>query len=208
MKGVGFLIEDVRLGLMDRALGLRDMTPEELAEESGLGLEEVHAILAKMIEVDLVESVEGRTKNDPIGGRYRYRFDKGILTDAIDLSIAERQSLAYTVSDYLERELRESFEGIATVRPEVVAVRIPMSVDEKGWREVSGLLEDAMREVIAKIEESRDRLRARAGGSGARWGDRSAGGGDSSCGRPSRPSGRCCGRPRPRCRRWSRRRRW
>lgn len=138
------------------ALTLQPATAAEIAEKLDIAPAEVNRLFTVMIDSEMVESVDHRPGDDPIDDRYRWllrSFPGNIL------SIAEHKKVAAYIAANLDEELRHAFEAdTVTLRPEHVLVRMPAQLDEKGWREISALLERAMDETIKLIEDSHDRL--------------------------------------------------
>jgi len=151
--------EDPEAERFDSALAFRPATAEELAAELGLPLQDARRLLGNLLRVGLVESVEGRTKDDPIEGAYTYSKRGLIEEEVMEMSLAERQRLATTVVSILEHESDEALEaGTFNLRPEHVLVRVPMDLDEEGWREISDVLQTAMHELLDAMGRSQDRL--------------------------------------------------
>jgi AcrR family transcriptional regulator len=152
--------EDPESDRFETALGFGAATPEELATRLDVSAEDARQLLGKMLDAGLIESVEGHSKDEPIEGAYRFSGDAAIDRDSVsEMSIAERQRVAARVANGLQAELGESLEaGTLSLRPEHVLVRMPMNLDEEGWREVSDLLEQAMADVLDVYERSAERL--------------------------------------------------
>jgi hypothetical protein len=91
-----------------------------------------------------------------------YRFSGHAAIDresVVEMSIAERHRIVARVANGLEGELAEALEaGTFSLRPEHVIARLPMNLDEEGWREVSDLLEKAMADVLDVAVRSAERL--------------------------------------------------
>jgi AcrR family transcriptional regulator len=145
---------------VERLLGRRASTPEEISAELEIEVEEVRRLMGMMLKARIVRSLEGRGESDPIEGRYQILLEDSVIVDSRDVShAADLEEFASHVADNLWTEYRRSFEAqILTLRPEAVLVRVPMSVDEQGFREISHLFEKAMYDAIRVVEESRDRL--------------------------------------------------
>lgn len=152
--------EDPNSDRLETALGAGAATAEELAAGLDVSAEDARRLLGQMLEAGLIESVEGRAKDEPIEGAYRFSGHAAIDRKAVsEMSIAERQRVVVRVASGLEGELVEALEaGTFTLRPEHVLARLPMSLDEEGWREVSDLLEKAMADVLDAYERSTERL--------------------------------------------------
>ena len=152
--------EDPEAERFDSALAFRPATAEELAAELGLPLQDARRLLGNLLRAGLVESVEGRTKDDPVEGEYSYS-KRGVLDEesVTEMSLAERQRLTAPIINVLEGEAGEAREaGTFNLRPEHVLARVPMDLDEEGWREISGLLQNATDDVLDAIGRSQDRL--------------------------------------------------
>lgn len=152
--------EDPQAERLDSALAFRPATAEELASELGLPLQEARRLLANLLRVGLVESVEGRTKDDPVEGAYAYS-KRGVLSEESvkDMSLAEQERYGARVTNLLDQEAREALEASTFIlRPEYVLARVPMDLDEEGWREISDLLQNATDDVLDAIGRSQDRL--------------------------------------------------
>jgi predicted transcriptional regulator len=152
--------EDPEAERFDSALAFRPATAEELAAELGLPLQDARRLLGNLLRLGLVESVEGRTKDHPIEGAYTYTKRGEINAEYLmEMSLAERQRIATMIFSTLEQEAEEALEASTfNLRLEHVLARVPMDLDEEGWREISDVLQDAMHELLEALDRSQARL--------------------------------------------------
>jgi AcrR family transcriptional regulator len=145
---------------LETALGVGAATAEEFAAELDVPVEDVRHLLRKMLDAGLIESVDGRAGDEPVEGAYRFAGHTTIDREGIsEMSIAERHRIVSIVADGLEQELAEALDaGTFSLRPEHVIARMPMNLDEEGWREVGDLLEKAVEEVLDISGRSAERL--------------------------------------------------
>jgi AcrR family transcriptional regulator len=152
--------EDPQAERFDSALAFRPATAEELAAELGLSVQDARRLLGNLLRAGFVESVEGRTKDDPVEGAYAYSKKGVISEEAVQhMSPVEWQRLGTTIMNLLDQEAGEALEaGTFHLRPEHVVVRAPMDLDEAGWREISDILQSALGGMLDAIDRSQDRL--------------------------------------------------
>lgn len=117
--------------------------------------------LEELEQANLVERFE-----DPADGEDRYRTDVEIVgTERWDqLETIERQRRSARFVHLVESEVHIALDAATfDSRPELVMVRVPMVVDERGWREISGVHLQTMEEIIRLTRESEARLAEKGG---------------------------------------------
>jgi predicted ArsR family transcriptional regulator len=153
--------------IVDR-LGLADATAAEVAADLDLPVERVRRHLRKMTRSGLVERRQSEGLPGP--SRYLYSFDpsSAILSPGELSALPEREvegahpRLLRTIHD----EALASIEaGRYGSRPDFVAARSPLGVDDTSLRRVGQLHDDLLDEVIAIIGRAKARLAESPGGS-------------------------------------------
>lgn len=159
---LAILGSDIRLGIITNLL-LRPASVAELAAELEVPVAKARYHLNRMRDVGLVELFgetgrRGVTENlftvdprknlmepDEMVGLPRHRFDR-----------------PYThLLKQMFRELAEAVEaGALRSRPEHAGVRLPLPLDERGWRESAAIYRQLIDEVLAVREASLSRLEA------------------------------------------------
>jgi AcrR family transcriptional regulator len=146
--------ERVTIALSHGALGI-----EELARKAGLPREETEVEVERLIEVGHMEAIssEGRRL-------YRSRWPVVGTADWERLDQSERERVSAAIGGAIREEVESSAAaGVFDSRPDRYLVRLPIWVDEQGWRELSSALEATLETCFDIQRRSQERL-DRSGG--------------------------------------------
>jgi hypothetical protein len=133
-------------------------TLKELFEAMDKPKEEVAEELRRMEEARLVERIEP-AEND--GAEPRYRSLMGVIpTEEWDpKSLTERHRISARVGELIEGDVRRAVDGGSfDARPDRQLVRVPLHLDERGWREMGEVHDEALQREIRIRDESAWRL--------------------------------------------------
>lgn len=134
----------------------------ELAEKTQLPVAKVRRELRAMKEEGLIESVKSEGRRGTV--EHFYTVIGEMILDKADLgelNIDQRRRLN---SQILKLALAEAIAALVTKpsrrsieRDDSALVRIPMRVDERGWKEVAEIHEETIRRVL----DAREKIAAR-----------------------------------------------
>jgi AcrR family transcriptional regulator len=124
------------------------MTAEELAAAALLPLEGIEAQLPDLEAAGVIEPVPG---GDPAGpARYQAASGQLSLEEWATLSQAEREAMSAEIGRVIEAEVEEAVEaGTFDARTDRSLARIPVWLDEEGWKELTRRVDASIDEVLA-----------------------------------------------------------
>lgn len=123
-----------------------------LAERASLPPEEVEAQLTRLEEAGLVDRIVDAGK-----AAFRSRWPAWRAAEWERLEQSEREAASVEITGAMSGEIATAIDaGAFDARPERILVRMPIWVDEQGWRELSDALDltfDACIEIQRRIGE-------------------------------------------------------
>jgi len=138
------------------------MTPAEVAAEVGTELEIVRSYLGQLASIGVLEEAGSREGEPTYVGPDRPHDLQwgGISTQQSSrLSAEEREGLTRYIWQWIEDDVERAREaGTFEERLDRHLVRVPLRVDEKGWRELTTLHESTLRTTIEIQARSAKRL--------------------------------------------------
>lgn len=144
----------------------REASPREVAAELGEPLNNVNYHVKQLLELDWIELVAQRPVR---GGRVVenfYRATKGSYFDEDDLERLgpdEMNVLDTTIMALISRDVSEAMAaGTFFAHDDNQLTRIPIDVDEEGWRETIEILDRALEELM-KVKAAVVRRTAESG---------------------------------------------
>jgi DNA-binding transcriptional ArsR family regulator len=148
-------------------LNERVASPNELAKELNEGLSQVSYHVKVLKDYEVIRLVKTEPRRGAVEHYYR-ATSRAFLTDRDWHELPETVRLGMSadlfqmiVDDVVASLESETFD----VRPDRHLSWTPMIVDEKGWLEINGILDGALKEVIRAQEASAKRL-AKSGDDG------------------------------------------
>jgi DNA-binding transcriptional ArsR family regulator len=142
------------------ALAERTLSPKELADELRQPLSDVSYHVRVLRDLGLIELVETRAVRGAVLHRYK-AVERPVLTrDQIEeMPAQETIANATRISQMAFADLSNSLDtGKFAERPQHMAIRYPMDLDEEGWEKVADAYEalmDALYEAQAGSDERR-----------------------------------------------------
>jgi AcrR family transcriptional regulator len=140
------------------ALSQGPLTLEEICDLTQLPPEEVRNQLERLVEVGAVEVAptgDGRSL-------FRSRWPVRETAEWERMDLAEREKSSAEIGLAIKGEIEESVAaGLFDRRPERVLIRFPIWVDEQGWREISGFLDEALDHCYVVQKRVQQRLDGR-----------------------------------------------
>jgi DNA-binding transcriptional ArsR family regulator len=141
-------------------LGRRTASPKEIAEEIGEPIGKVSYHVRELCEEGLIELVH--TDGSRGGVQHFYRACQLPILDVAGMEAqddAERAVASNMVLSMMMADVSVAFrEGTFDARPERMLGRFAARVDERGWRELSELLDETLFRSIEIHNESIARL--------------------------------------------------
>jgi AcrR family transcriptional regulator len=130
----------------------------ELVETMGRTPEEIEARLAELEEAGVIEMVaEGAQGPDRV---FATAWPVTSTEDWARREQDEREQLSEEIGGVVKEEVEEAFAaGTFDARPERHLVRLPMWLDDQGWRELSETLDGTLDSCLAIQERAKGRLR-------------------------------------------------
>jgi AcrR family transcriptional regulator len=151
-------------------LSQRTATPQEIAAEIGIPVDEVLAQLEHLFKVGLVQQVDERTTGQGIEPVYAGANQKLGTERWSEISLEERQRISAEIRRGIAGDVERAVEsGSFDARVDRYLARVPFWVDEEGWREIGDVLEVALANCLEIQTRSNARLSgATTGGFSAR----------------------------------------
>jgi DNA-binding transcriptional ArsR family regulator len=143
------------------ALAERTLSPKELADELKAPLSDVSYHVRVLRDLGVIELVETKPVRGAVLHRYK-AMERPVLTEAeVEKMPAEDALLNATrICQMGFAELSRSLDsGKFVERPQHMAIRYPMDVDEEGWNKVADAYEtlmDSLYEAQAESDERRN----------------------------------------------------
>ena len=171
-RGSSSLVEARRIALMDlrteRTLTVIShgaATISEIAERLPYSREEVEKQISSLTEMGIIEAAPGRPgQEDP---RYKSRWAVMRADEWGDRGVGERERLSAEIGWTLKEEVEDAFAaGTFDARPERHLVRLPMWLDDDGWKELSEALDESLEaclEVQRRVQERQRESGSEAG---------------------------------------------
>jgi AcrR family transcriptional regulator len=150
----------LRLPQLLKILGERVATIEELTRELDVPEADVRRLVDELREGTMVEVAEERRRDGTV--EVLYRTTSGILEDDQwrQLSLAERRRISAGVGHLITGEIDQALEtGSFDARVDRYLTRLPMKLDEQGWREMMAIHDQAFRAALEVEARSAERLR-------------------------------------------------
>jgi AcrR family transcriptional regulator len=142
------------------ALGRGPLTLEEICDLAQLSADEVRSQLERLIEMGAVETVAAAD------GGLLFKSPWPVMETAVweQMDLAEREKTSTEIGQAIKGEIEESVAaGLFDARPERALIRFPIWVDEQGWREISGFLDEALDQCYRVQKRVQQRLDKAAG---------------------------------------------
>jgi DNA-binding transcriptional ArsR family regulator len=138
-------------------------SPRELAARVGAPLENVSYHMRRLHELGCIELVETRASGNAVEHLYRAQVRPFLIgEDWSGLPGPLRRSISGQILEQILDDIRRSVAAEAfDARDDRVLVRMPLVVDEQGWRELKDVLVNAMEQAFEIQTESAARLVAR-----------------------------------------------
>jgi AcrR family transcriptional regulator len=145
-------------------LEVRAASATELAEELGEPLAKVRDELLELQRSGMVEFLDGDGGGEKAEAVYRAMgIGPTFESEWSQLSQAERETISAEIRRQISADIRRAVEGHTfDARTDRHLIRIPLLVDERGWRELTDVHIAAMEETLAIQAKSSERLK-RAG---------------------------------------------
>jgi AcrR family transcriptional regulator/DNA-binding transcriptional ArsR family regulator len=143
-------------------LAERAASPAEIAGEMEKPVEEIAAQIAELEKAGLVEAIEGQERAGDDGGERMYRSTLRMLDDEDwpQFAPAERHRISYNIDRLIRAEIDYAFAvGSFDARVDRHLTRMPLWVDEQGWRELGDIHAGALDATVQVQERARARLR-------------------------------------------------
>jgi len=144
-------------GRLVTALSQDALGVEALAKEAALPREEVEAQLAQLEAANLIERIAGAD-----GVTFRSRWPDWRIEEWERLDQSEREAASAEIAEAINAEVDEAIAaGTFDAHPERMLVRMPIWVDEQGWRELHEALDLTFDACIAIQRRIGQRLEER-----------------------------------------------
>jgi AcrR family transcriptional regulator len=140
-------------------LAVREAGPKEMARQLGKSVEEVERAIDELLRVDLLTLADAGVSESE---ERLYRTKGQWLTDAdwAQMSLAERQGLSKLIGRLVTGEVELALEtGTFDARIDRYLTRVPLLVDEQGWRRLMSIHEKAFHASIEAQAEATERLK-------------------------------------------------
>ena len=155
--------ERVERGALSRVLVVllkpNPSTIAELAEETKVPREEVERAIADLEALDLIGQVGSREGSK--GGEPIYKAMSHTLEDESwhNLDPRERQRVSAGIIQLLIEDIEVAVQtGTFDARPDRFLARVPLFVDEEGWRDLMAVQIESIRELLRVQSESAERI--------------------------------------------------
>lgn len=140
----------------------RTASPSEIARELGHEVSNVAYHVDRLAEMGHVELVKTR----PVRGAVQH-FYKAVQRPLLDveshakLSVEQRLEIARYVAQLSFADISTSIEAKTfSERTDLHATRLPMQVDEEGWKKLQAIYVDALEQAFEVEAESAERMSA------------------------------------------------
>jgi DNA-binding transcriptional ArsR family regulator len=152
----------LRLAILTR-LSLRPGSAKELSVELRTSIGKVRYQLNRLRKTGLLEVQDERQRRGVSERIYRARLDSISDMEIAQLSGSQREkAIASVLKAVLGDALKALRAGSFAARDDFIAARVPLALDERGWKEAVAVHRRALTEVSAIHESSRARLEAGA----------------------------------------------
>jgi DNA-binding transcriptional ArsR family regulator len=124
----------------------RTASPKEIADEIGETLRSVSYQVKELLKLGLIEPVRVEPRRGAVAHFYRATI-RPIWSDAewAELSIEERQRFAAWTLSLVNCDVAEALEARTfNARPDAHSSRTPFYVDERGWKEINEIQNEAL----------------------------------------------------------------
>jgi DNA-binding transcriptional ArsR family regulator len=135
----------------------KEASPREIAAELDEPLNNVTYHVKQLLELGWIELVAQRPAH---GGRVVEHFYKASRSSEFgdaelqEMGTTEKLLLDTAILDAMSKELSEALlSGSFTARPDNEMVRVPLDLDEEGWKETKEILNRALTEIL-KVKET------------------------------------------------------
>lgn len=130
----------------------------ELIEATAMPRDAVEARLAEMEEAGIIGVVDERARGDDRGFRTGWPVVRTEEWNQHDQN--EREQISAEIGRVIRDEVEEAFAaGTFDARPDRTLVRLPLWLDEEGWKELSETLDGTLQSCRAIQKRAQDRLR-------------------------------------------------
>lgn len=138
----------------------REASPVEIARELGLGASHIAYHVRILHEEELIELTEETPRRGSIEHRFRAIFPPELNDEEYAaLTTEERSKFSRLIFSFAAADACCAFSaGSFADRPDHHISRMPLQVDEAGWKELRDLYQDTLREVYRIKQVSGDRL--------------------------------------------------
>jgi AcrR family transcriptional regulator len=158
--GAAALPHRLRLPQLLKIFNERIASVEELSRELDVPERDVRRLVGELRAGEMIEVAEERTRDGEVD--VYYRASPLILDDEhwAQLSLADRQRISAGVGHLITGEIDQALQdGSFDARVDRYLTRLPVRVDEQGWRELMAIHEKAFRACLEAQERSAERLR-------------------------------------------------
>jgi DNA-binding transcriptional ArsR family regulator len=138
----------------------REASPVEISRELGMGASHVAYHVRLLHEEGLIELTEETPRRGSIEHRYRAVFPPELTDDEYAaLTAEERSKFSRLIFSFAAADASCAFSaGSFADRPDHHISRMPLQVDEEGWKDLRDLYEETLRAAYRIKRESGDRL--------------------------------------------------
>jgi hypothetical protein len=133
---------------------------EQIARRLDEPLEKVQSLVDELLGSALIEPAGDELRDGVV--EVLYRGSPALIEDRAwaRLSQAERQEISAGIGHLITGEIDQAIEvGSFDARIDRYLTRVPVRVDEQGWRELMAIHDRALRETLAARDRSAERLR-------------------------------------------------
>ena len=146
--------------LISKVLGIlnkRAVSPRTVSRELEVTIDEARAYIAELERAGLTEVVQGGEDS----AERLYRSNTEWISDERwrQMSLAERRAISARITEVIAGEVDQAIElGTFDARIDRHLSRVPLMLDEEGWRKLMAIHLKAFHDSIAVQDESRKRL--------------------------------------------------
>lgn len=154
-----------------RALTLlseRSASPKEIAEQLDLPIGQVSYHVRSLEELGMIELIGTRQVRGAVEHFYR-SIRRPSLNDAewAELSLEDREAISFWIKQQEMIDAAQAFSaGTFDRRTDRHLSRVPLVLDEDGWRELTELMADGLEAILEIQARSSERLAERGGEDG------------------------------------------
>lgn len=134
-------------------LAERTMSPIQLSKEFGVPLNNINYHVKELLDIGAIELVRKR----PVRGAVQ-NFYRSVSLPVLDeeeiknLTVEEATATARVVCQISIADMENALDkGTFAKRAEHAVIRVPMTLDEQGWQEISSIIVDA----YTRVEQTR-----------------------------------------------------